>query len=215
MLPCRTADPAQAARAAGVCLFRSSPLRQALPLAEGIVLSLARFNRILGIDPVSFDKNDVHLHVPAGALPKDGPSAGITMCTALVSALTGRRVRRDVAMTGEITLRGKVLPVGGIKEKLLAAHRGGIQTVIIPEENERDLVEIPKNIKQNLDIRPVRWIDEVLEIALADRPKPRVQQGETEVASSSDAISTMPTTSMPPSTRSVDTERGTPTWPAP
>jgi ATP-dependent Lon protease len=111
--------------------------------------------------------------VREGATPKDGPSAGIGMCTSLVSALTGITVRADVAMTGEITLRGEVLPIGGLKEKLLAAHRGGIQTVIIPEENARDLVEIPKNIKQNLDIRPVRWIDQVLSIALTRTPMPR------------------------------------------
>ena len=141
----------------------------------------------LGLEEDFYQKMDVHIHVPEGATPKDGPSAGIGMATSLASALTGIAVRADVAMTGEITLRGEVLPIGGLKEKLLAAHRGGIQTVIIPEENERDLVEIPKNIKQNLDIRPVRWIDEVLEVALADRPKPRVQQGETEVATSSDS----------------------------
>ena len=119
---------------------------------------------------------DVHIHVPEGATPKDGPSAGIGMATSLASALTGIPVCADVAMTGEITLRGEVLPIGGLKEKLLAAHRGGIQTVIIPHENERDLVEIPKNIKQNLDIKPVRWIDEVLDIALADRPEPRASE---------------------------------------
>jgi ATP-dependent Lon protease len=131
----------------------------------------------LGLDEDFYQKQDIHIHVPEGATPKDGPSAGIGMCTALVSALTGVPVRAEVAMTGEITLRGEVLPIGGLKEKLLAAHRGGIQVVVIPEENERDLVEIPKNIKQNLDIRPVRWIDEVLEIALAEPPKPRVSKG--------------------------------------
>jgi ATP-dependent Lon protease len=118
----------------------------------------------------------VHIHVPEGATPKDGPSAGIGMCIALASALTRIPVRADVAMTGEITLRGEVLPIGGLKEKLLAAHRGGIATVIVPSENERDLVEIPKNIKQNLDIRLVRWIDEVLDVALTEAPKPRVGQ---------------------------------------
>ncbi|MCU7890907.1 MAG: endopeptidase La [Candidatus Thiodiazotropha sp. (ex Ustalcina ferruginea)] len=118
-------------------------------------------------------KCDVHIHVPEGATPKDGPSAGVGMCTSLVSALTKIPVRADVAMTGEITLRGEILPIGGLKEKLLAAHRGGIATVIIPEENERDLVDIPKNIKQNLDIRPVRWIDEVLQIALKEVPHPK------------------------------------------
>ena len=126
----------------------------------------------LGIPPDFHNTLDVHIHVPEGATPKDGPSAGVAMCTALVSALTKIPVRSNVAMTGEITLRGEVLPIGGLKEKLLAAHRGGIETVIIPSENERDLTEIPKNIQQNLDIRPVRWIDEVLDIALTQRPEP-------------------------------------------
>jgi len=135
----------------------------------------------LGLEDDFYQKMDVHIHVPEGATPKDGPSAGIGMATSLVSALTNIPVRADVAMTGEITLRGEVLPIGGLKEKLLAAHRGGIQTVIIPEENERDLVEIPKNIKQNLDIRPVRWVDEVLEVALAGRPEPRASQTKEDV----------------------------------
>jgi len=127
----------------------------------------------LGIEPDFYEKKDIHIHVPEGATPKDGPSAGIAMCTALVSALTGIPVRADVAMTGEITLRGEVLPIGGVKEKLLAAHRGGIRTVLIPEENRKDLVEIPKNIQAKLDIRPVKWIDQVLEVALAEKPRSR------------------------------------------
>lgn len=126
----------------------------------------------LGIAPDFYEKTDVHLHMPEGATPKDGPSAGIGMCTALVSALTKIPVRADVAMTGEITLRGQVLAIGGLKEKLLAAHRGGIKTVIIPEENVRDLREIPDNIKADLDIKPVKWIDEVLQIALQYMPEP-------------------------------------------
>ncbi|HKM37333.1 MAG TPA: endopeptidase La [Thiopseudomonas sp.] len=126
----------------------------------------------LGIAPDFYEKSDVHLHMPEGATPKDGPSAGIGMCTALVSALTKIPVRADVAMTGEITLRGQVLAIGGLKEKLLAAHRGGIKTVIIPEENVRDLKEIPDNIKADLDIKPVKWIDEVLQIALQYMPEP-------------------------------------------
>jgi ATP-dependent Lon protease len=113
----------------------------------------------------------LHIHVPEGATPKDGPSAGIGMCTALVSVMTGIPVRSDVAMTGEITLRGQVLRIGGLKEKLLAAHRGGIKTVIIPEENEPDLKEIPENIKSDLQIKPVKWIDEVLQIALERMPE--------------------------------------------
>ncbi|NCC27857.1 MAG: endopeptidase La [Gammaproteobacteria bacterium] len=125
----------------------------------------------LGVPPDFHNTLDVHIHVPEGATPKDGPSAGVAMCTALVSALTKIPVKASVAMTGEITLRGEVLPIGGLKEKLLAAHRGGIETVIIPLENERDLTEIPKNIKQHLHIHPVRWIDEVLDIALTERPE--------------------------------------------
>ncbi|GAA5316596.1 MAG: endopeptidase La [Candidatus Pelagadaptatus aseana] len=129
-------------------------------------------SQVLGITPDCIDKNDVHIHVPEGATPKDGPSAGIAMCTALVSVLTDIPVKADVAMTGEITLRGEVLKIGGLKEKLLAAHRGGIKTVVIPQDNERDLTEIPENIKEDLTIVPVRWVDEVLEIALQHQPKP-------------------------------------------
>jgi ATP-dependent Lon protease len=129
--------------------------------------------QVLGLEPEFYQKHDVHLHIPEGATPKDGPSAGIGMCTALVSALTKIPVRSDVAMTGEITLRGEVLPIGGLKEKLLAAHRGGIKTVLIPDENEKDLVEIPDNIKGNLDIRPVKWIDQVLGVALTQQPMPQ------------------------------------------
>ncbi|MGI9203269.1 MAG: endopeptidase La [Woeseiaceae bacterium] len=130
---------------------------------------------ILGIDPDFHQKLDVHVHVPEGATPKDGPSAGVGMCTALVSALTDIPVKSAVAMTGEITLRGEVLPIGGLKEKLLAAHRGGIETVLIPQENEKDLAEIPKNIKDKLDIVPVKWIDEVLEVALRHVPVPEAK----------------------------------------
>ncbi len=126
----------------------------------------------LGIDPGFYQKHDLHVHVPEGATPKDGPSAGIGMCTALVSALTRIPVRSEVAMTGEITLRGEVLPIGGLKEKLLAAHRGGITTVLIPRENEKDLAEIPKNIKQDLNIVAVKWIDEVLKVSLQHMPAP-------------------------------------------
>lgn len=126
----------------------------------------------LGISREFIEHHDIHVHVPEGATPKDGPSAGISMCTALVSALTGIPVRASVAMTGEITLRGEVLPIGGLKEKLLAAHRAGIKIVIIPHDNKRDLKEIPQNIKQHLTIHPVRWIDEVLEVALQRIPEP-------------------------------------------
>ncbi len=129
-------------------------------------------SQMLGIPAGYHEKHDVHFHVPEGATPKDGPSAGVAMCTALVSVLTNIPVCADVAMTGEITLRGEVLPIGGLKEKLLAARRGGIKTVIIPKENERDLKEVPDNIKEHLSIRAVKWIDEVLAIALESMPKP-------------------------------------------
>ena len=128
----------------------------------------------LGISPDFYQKCDIHIHLPEGATPKDGPSAGVGICTAMVSMLTGIPVRADVAMTGEITLRGEVLPIGGLKEKLLAAHRGGIKMVLIPEENVKDLVEIPDNIKNRLDIHPVKWIDTVLEFALERKPEPLV-----------------------------------------
>ena len=129
-------------------------------------------SKMLGISPEFHETQDLHIHIPEGTTPKDGPSAGIGMCTAIVSVLTGIPVRADVAMTGEITLRGQVLPIGGLKEKLLAAHRGGIKTVLIPEENARDLKEIPDNIKADLTIKTVKWIDEVLAIALATQPIP-------------------------------------------
>ena len=147
-------------------------MKESIQAARTVVRSRAA---VLGIADDYFDKHDIHFHVPEGATPKDGPSAGIGMCTALVSAITGIPVRAEVAMTGEITLRGEVLPIGGLKEKLLAAHRGGITTVMIPEENEKDLAEIPENIKEKLDIRPVKWIDQVLEIALARMPEPRTE----------------------------------------
>jgi ATP-dependent Lon protease len=127
---------------------------------------------VLGIPHETYETKDIHIHVPEGAIPKDGPSAGIGMCTALVSALTEIPVKADVAMTGEITLRGEVLPIGGLKEKLLAALRSGIKTVIIPSENKKDLVDLPKNIVSKLDIKPVQWIDEVLQIALVHAPEP-------------------------------------------
>lgn len=142
---------------------------------------------ILGIDHDIFQKSDIHVHVPEGATPKDGPSAGIGMCTAIISALTKIPVRADVAMTGEITLRGEVLPIGGLKEKLLAAHRGGISTVVIPVENEKDLAEIPDNVKQNLSIKCVRWIDEVLEIALQKMPMPQTIERSDAAKVKSDA----------------------------
>ena len=148
-------------------------MQESIQAAMTVVRSRAQ---VLGLEPDFYQKHDVHMHMPEGATPKDGPSAGIGMCTALVSALTKIPVRSDVAMTGEITLRGEVLPIGGLKEKLLAAHRGGIKTVLIPDENQKDLVEIPDNIKGNLEIKPVKWIDEVLEVALtSSRCPPRLR----------------------------------------
>jgi ATP-dependent Lon protease len=144
-------------------------MQESIQAATTVVRSRSQ---MLGIPAKYHEKHDVHIHVPEGATPKDGPSAGVAMCTALVSVLTEIPVRADVAMTGEITLRGEVLPIGGLKEKLLAARRGGIKTVIIPKENERDLKEIPDNIKEHLNIRPVKWIDEVLSIALESMPEP-------------------------------------------
>jgi ATP-dependent Lon protease len=136
----------------------------------------------LGISEDFYQKNDIHVHLPEGATPKDGPSAGIGICTAMISVLTGIPVRADVAMTGEITLRGEVLPIGGLKEKLLAAHRGGIKQVLIPEENVKDLAEIPDNIKNRLDIHPIKWIDQVLELALESKPKPLPEKTEPVAA---------------------------------
>ncbi len=139
----------------------------------------------LGIRSSIYDRSDIHIHVPEGAIPKDGPSAGIGMCTTLVSVLTGIPVRANVAMTGEITLRGEVLPIGGLKEKLLAAHRGGIEVVMIPEENRKDLKEIPEKILKDLKVKPVRWIEEVLEIALQSSPQPLT---EDEVKADQESI---------------------------
>ena len=137
-------------------------------------------SEVLGL-PVDFhEKTDLHIHVPEGATPKDGPSAGIGMCTAMVSVITGIPVKADVAMTGEITLRGQVLPIGGLKEKLLAAHRGGVKHVIIPHENEKDLAEIPDNVKADLEIHCVKWMDEVLQVALDRMPVPRIVDAEAD-----------------------------------
>ena len=143
-------------------------MQESIQAALSVVRSRAKR---LGIDEEFYQKIDLHIHLPEGATPKDGPSAGVGICTAMVSALTGIPVRADVAMTGEITLRGEVLPIGGLKEKLLAAQRGGIKTVLIPEENTKDLAEIPDNIKNKLDIHPVKWIDQVLEMALERKPE--------------------------------------------
>jgi len=148
-------------------------MKESIEAARTVVRSRAA---ILGIKNDVFEKTDIHIHVPEGATPKDGPSAGIAMTTALVSVFTGIPVRADVAMTGEITLRGEVLPIGGLKEKLLAAMRGGIKTVLIPEQNVKDLAEIPDNVKTSLEIVPVRWIDKVLDIALERKPVPLTEE---------------------------------------
>src|SRR4029077_8001122 len=125
-----------------------------------------------GIDPSVFEKQTLHIHVPAGATPKDGPSAGVTMATAVASLLTGKPVRRDLAMTGEITLRGRVLPIGGLKSKLLAAHLAGVKTVLIPKRNEKDLAEVPEEVRNELRLVPVETMDEVLGAARIDAPRP-------------------------------------------
>ena len=148
-------------------------MQESIQASETVVKSRAR---VLGISQKFLKSNNVHIHVPEGATPKDGPSAGVGMVTAIVSSMTGIPVRADVAMTGEITLRGEVLPIGGLKEKLLAAHRGGITTVIIPKDNEKDLAEVPENVTKGLTITPVKWIDEVLEIALESVPKPLTEE---------------------------------------
>ena len=150
-------------------------MQESIQAALSVVRSRSRK---LGIAEDFYQKNDIHIHLPEGATPKDGPSAGIGICTAMVSVLTGIPVRADVAMTGEITLRGEVLPIGGLKEKLLAAHRGGIKTVLIPEENVKDLAEIPDNVKNRLEIIPVKWIDQVLELALERKPEPLPEAAE-------------------------------------
>jgi ATP-dependent Lon protease len=144
-------------------------MKESVEAARTVVRSRAR---AFGIKDEVFEKKDIHIHVPDGATPKDGPSAGAAMTTTMVSAMTGIPVRADVAMTGEITLRGEVTAIGGLKEKLLAALRGGIKTVMIPEENVKDLAEIPDNVKEGLEIVPVRWIDRVIEVALERMPVP-------------------------------------------
>ncbi len=156
-------------------------MKESIQAAMSVVRSRAA---MLGIKPDFYENRDIHVHVPEGAIPKDGPSAGIGMCTALVSALTGIPVRADVAMTGEITLRGEVLPIGGLKEKLLAAARGGIKQVLIPDENRRDLDEVPDNIKESLEIHPVKWVDEVLEVALTSKPEPLSEEEMMELVKS-------------------------------
>jgi ATP-dependent Lon protease len=158
-------------------------MKESVEAARSVVRSRARR---LGIKDEMFEKRDIHIHVPDGSTPKDGPSAGAAMTTAFVSALTGIPVRADVAMTGEITLRGEVTGIGGLKEKLLAAHRGGIKVVMIPEENVKDLQDIPENVKNQLEIVPVRWIDRVLEVALTSAPRPLPEEEPAKVEAKAD-----------------------------
>ncbi|MFQ5935738.1 MAG: endopeptidase La [Acidiferrobacterales bacterium] len=171
-------------------------MQESIQAAMSVVRS--RWNK-LGLPEEFYQTHDFHVHVPEGATPKDGPSAGIGMCTAIVSALTGIPVRSDVAMTGEITLRGEILSIGGLKEKLLAAHRGRIKTVLIPEENEKDLVDIPKKIRDDLDIRPARWIDQVFEVSLERLPQP-VDEAQKQDADATQAAGT-PADTLQPVTR--------------
>jgi ATP-dependent Lon protease len=164
-------------------------MKESVEAARTVVRSRSR---LLGIKDEIFEKKDLHIHVPDGATPKDGPSAGAAMTTAMVSAMTGIPVRADVAMTGEITLRGEVTAIGGLKEKLLAALRGGIKTVLIPEDNVKDLQDIPENVKNGLEIVPVKWIDQVLEVALEAKPTPL---SDEEVAAA--ALSAVTATAKP------------------
>ena len=146
-------------------------------------LTYARSNaRSLGLEPAIFDKVNVHIHVPDGATPKDGPSAGIAMATAIISAFTRRPVRRDVAMTGEVTLRGKVLPIGGLKSKTIAAHRAGIKTVLLPKDNAKDIPELPERIRQDLELIPVGHLDEVIAVALLEPVGPVMKVGDEKAA---------------------------------
>ena len=154
-------------------------MKESIQAAEFFIKSRAA---TYGIDLVAAEKADIHVHVPEGATPKDGPSAGVAMVTAIVSAQTGIAVRKDVGMTGEITLRGRVLAIGGLKEKLLAAQRGGIKTVLIPKENEKDLADIPENVKSDLTILPISYVDEALSAALTAMPESLKNGGEASLA---------------------------------
>jgi ATP-dependent Lon protease len=161
-------------------------MKESIQAAEFFVKSKAKN---FGIDLSIAEKHDIHVHVPEGATPKDGPSAGIAMVTSIISAHLGLAVKKDVAMTGEITLRGHVLPIGGLKEKLLAALRGGIKTVIIPKDNEKDLEEIPDNVKSELAIVPVSLMDEVIHIAFAQKPEPLIEEIPSAIPPESNSVS--------------------------
>ena len=157
-------------------------MKESIQAAEFFIKSRAQS---YGIDLLELVKHDVHVHVPEGATPKDGPSAGVGMATSIISAITGIEVRRDVAMTGEVTLRGRVLPIGGLKEKLLAAQRGGLTTVLIPKDNEKDLADIPDNVKSSLKIIPVAMVDEALSAALVREPMPLAMAGMADISTES------------------------------
>jgi ATP-dependent Lon protease len=159
-------------------------MKESIDAASSYVRSIAPK---IGVKPPRFEKWDIHVHVPEGATPKDGPSAGLAMVTSIVSVLTGIPVRKDIAMTGEVTLRGNALPIGGLKEKLLAALRGGITTVLIPRDNEKDLAEIPDNVKEGLEIIPVDHVRDVLKIALVREPEPVDWDEEAEEAAAAEA----------------------------
>jgi ATP-dependent Lon protease len=160
-------------------------MKESIDAANSYVRSISTE---VGIKPPRFDKTDIHVHVPEGATPKDGPSAGLAMVTSIVSVLTGIPIRKDLAMTGEVTLRGNALPIGGLKEKLLAALRGGIKTVLIPDENEKDLVDIPENVKSSLEIIAVKNVSEVLKIALTETPVPIQWDEAAEEAAAAKAL---------------------------
>ena len=167
-------------------------MKESIQAAEAFVRSRANS---FGISMSDIQKSDIHVHVPEGATPKDGPSAGVAMITSIISSLTGNPVKHLVAMTGEMTLRGRVLPIGGLKEKLLAASRGGVKTVIIPKENEKDLSEIPNNIKDGLDIKPVSYVDEALEIALVNPLIPIVEDNDKSDKETDKGLNIEPSTS--------------------
>jgi ATP-dependent Lon protease len=160
-------------------------MQESIHAAMSVVRSRAEK---LGINNTFHEKKDIHIHFPEGATPKDGPSAGIGITTAIISSLTGIPVHSDVAMTGEITLRGEVLPIGGLKEKLLAAHRGNIKKILIPEQNLKDLIDVPDEIKHGVDIIPVKWIDQVIELALTKKPKNLIKESKAIPSSSKNRI---------------------------
>ena len=179
--------------------------------AQAALSFLKSRTRQFGIDPEVYEQVDIHLHIPEGAIPKDGPSAGVTICSALVSAFTGREVLRDVGMTGEITLRGRILPVGGVREKVLAAHRAGLKTIILPKKNLKDLVDVPKRARNEMNIVPVEHIDQVLEVALAPAPEEsRPPRPRRKKAAAGHADSTPANPEAPTSDPILESQQSTP-----